>query len=995
MVSRQDIEEARARLGLRPEAPQGFAPQQSGPFGFLSPIADLGRAIVPQGVRDIAGTVAQDLLSAEEFLNVPGFQLGTGIRGQLERVPRVGGALGLGFDVGLAPATLIPGAAGGRLAVAAGRGLGGRLGAEAAVALGTVGAAAAAQRGVQEAERRGLPVPGVVKVGLPLAAGVLTGARGMRALGPRPVEQIRPAFSGELEATANKFAQVLEEAKPIRENTLRAQSVERTKRVAEMEALTQRPGETFEEFTRRRGALRAGELPKAQIEPISDQFSQTEIDSLIRAVDQHPAFEQLILTRQNLGDAVRDLIYEGRIPQAAQATKLKEVFGTRTYEAMVKGLPVDRSKMEAIAEVSGLMRSLNASFDFSAFRQSLLLSRRSFLWKNASKQLKWWRNEDVAQAEMTSLRNRPNAKNYGLKEDNPLLTNLDLRAKPLEREEAFRSTIAQDIPLIGRVIRASDRAYTVFLNRLRADYFDYVFDKMKIAGEVTPDDIKALREATLIMTGRGTLPSSSGQMMAILNAAFFSPRLLWARLQTGPLTVKATVGAVTGRTLRGGKLTPAQRALQVEIASDVTTVFGAGMAGLSLLWLGRKQLPFPVEIEFNPQSSDFGKVRIGNTRLDPWGGFQQIARYMAQGVTGQRVITGAGDTQDIDRWDVGAKFLQSKMAPLPGLLLDLARGRTFLGEEVVPDITEEVFATRVIPFFLQDMHEALTTEGAWGGVLGLPGLVGVGITSFRTTAGLQNEIAYDEFGKKWDDLTNGEQARLRQTHEQEFGQVRIKTEFDAARTELQEDIREREQGFARAYEAGNDPKLVSQLLFDLDWERVTKTNQLFKDFGFESKVDPDDIVAQIFSKLEEAEVDGITDFQLRDEMLDGLLAGLTPEQRQKWEDRWSFIHDPSVQTVFDQRRYIRDAGYFQVRDDAFERFEPRLQSIAPEIQTYIQLVRAINIAEREGNRGRQRRLNGVKTRIDRIATRKRKTLRRKDPLLQEAGVTVYGWKPLR
>ena len=285
--------------------------------------------------------------------------------------------------------------------------------------------------------------------------------------------------------------------------------------------------------------------------------------------------------------------------------------------------------------------------------------------------------------------------------------------------------------------------------------------------------------------------------------------------------------------------------------------------------------------------------------------------------------------------------------------------------------------------------------GMWGAVLGLPGLVGVGVTSFRTTAGLQNEIANDEFGKKWDDLTNGEQARLRQTHEQEFEQVRIKTEFDAARSGLQEDIREREQGFARAYEAGNDPKLVSQLLFDLDWERVLKTNQLFKDFGFESKVDPDDIVAQIFSKLEEAEVDGITDFQLRDEMLDGLIAGLTTEQRQKWEDRWSFIHDPSVETVFTQRRYIRDAGYWQVRDEAFARFEKRLQSIAPEIQTYIQLERAINIAKREGNRGRERRLNGIKTRIDQVTTRKRKTLRRKDPLLQEAGVTIYDWKPLR
>ena len=59
------------------------------------------------------------------------------------------------------------------------------------------------------------------------------------------------------------------------------------------------------------------------------------------------------------------------------------------------------------------------------------------------------------------------------------------------------------------------------------------------------------------------------------------------------------------------------------------------------------------------------------------------------------------------------------------------------------------------------------------------------------------------------------------------------------------------------------------------------------------------------------------------------------------------------------------------------------------------LDQAIRIATSENNRGRARRLNGIKRRIDSLTARTRKTARRKDRLLDEALVIVYGLQPVR
>src|SRR5690606_29468999 len=74
------------------------------------------------------------------------------------------------------------------------------------------------------------------------------------------------------------------------------------------------------------------------------------------------------------------------------------------------------------------------------------------------------------------------------------------------REEAFMSRQADKIPGVKR----SERAYTGFLNKLRADTFDSIVTKAKEAGidvEADPDGLKTLARFVNNATGRGDLGS--------------------------------------------------------------------------------------------------------------------------------------------------------------------------------------------------------------------------------------------------------------------------------------------------------------------------------------------------------------------------------------------------------------------------------------------------------------------------------------------------------
>ncbi len=192
---RQPQPRPRAAPQPLPAAPE--PPPDDG--GVLGAAASGFRGLVPQGVRDVAGGAAQTFLSGERTVNLIGAgfgqdTLGTDIGEALDEVPRVGGALRFAFDTVAAPATLVPGALGARVGFrgaglvarsAVQGGLPRRLAGETALGLGAGAAGKGAQVALDAAEESGAPVPGVLKVAVPLAAALAGGVTAARAVAPR------------------------------------------------------------------------------------------------------------------------------------------------------------------------------------------------------------------------------------------------------------------------------------------------------------------------------------------------------------------------------------------------------------------------------------------------------------------------------------------------------------------------------------------------------------------------------------------------------------------------------------------------------------------------------------------------------------------------------------------------------------------------------------------------------------------------------------------
>jgi len=161
------------------------------------------------------------------------------------------------------------------------------------------------------------------------------------------------------------------------------------------------------------------------------------------------------------------------------------------------------------------------------------------------------------------------------------------------------------------------------------------------------------------------------------------------------------------------------------------TVFQFLGAGGSILGLAKLS---GAEIEFNPLSSDVGKIKVGNTRLDIWAGFIQYYRFAAQLTMGKREITGTKKEQELDRLQVIWRMLQSKGSPIFGLVVDLLSGETYTGEPMYEGGWETLgreAKNRLLFLVAQDILEAIQANGLVGGLVGIPATLGVGAVSYE------------------------------------------------------------------------------------------------------------------------------------------------------------------------------------------------------------------------------------------------------------------------
>jgi hypothetical protein len=374
---------------------------------------------------------------------------------------------------------------------------------------------------------------------------------------------------------------------------------------------------------------------------------------------------------------------------------------------------------EGTAEVLNLPRALMASMDMSApFRQGrVLISSHPKKGAAAFKEMiKYFGSEKIFTAAMDDIMKCPSASL--MKQSGLSLTDATSQAIGLlDKEEDFMTNLAGRIPLVGRGVRASERAYVGFLNKLRADVFDDLSNQFIKGGMSAKDNPEVFRQLAAFIntaTGRGSL-GKFANAAPILNGLFFSPRFMASRIQM----------------LNPAWYIKQSAPVRKEAMKSFISFLGSGVAIVGLAKLAG------ADVEPNFQSTDAGKIKVGNTRYDTWGGFQQWARLVTQLATGKVKSSNTGKIRNLSkkefpydsRLDHTVHFFEGKLAPIPALIADLMRGQSLVGE---PNQFPKDLYKRVIPLYTQDIQEAVKDSGLWSiPKVGIPAFFGVGTQTYK------------------------------------------------------------------------------------------------------------------------------------------------------------------------------------------------------------------------------------------------------------------------
>jgi hypothetical protein len=518
-----------------------------------------------------------------------------------------------------------------------------------------------------------------------------------------------------------RVALAIKQASPLRAEQEHMYTEERAKRFEA--ARNQKHVSSGEEGFHQELSKLAGEYPTVPVKAsIRNKLGQENIANLFDQVRDHPALDYTDTIHGRTGLA-KLLNSNGVIlPTKSELDVLKLVFPD--IGAVLKK---KKTISSWIADGINAPRSIMASMDLSAaLRQGLPMIHRKEYWSAFGSMFKQLGPKafDEVRAEIRSRRSYPLMKKSGLS-----LTDVDEDLS--QHEERFMSDLANKIPAFGHVVKASERAYVGFLNKLRADTFDSIVGNAREAGQKLSDkDMKGIANYINTATGRGDLNNLVPKVLKgeefdvnkaspLLSGTLFSPRLMASRV--------AMLNPVYYVKLPPIARKEALKSLFAYTAVVTTTLGLAKAAGL--------------DVETDPTSTDFARIKVGNTRYDVTAGFQPFVRLAAQLMTGEKKgvngdvtsLTSGGFGQP-NRLSAIGDFLKNKESPPMAFAHDLLtlQDRNFnrLDAKHPMNVAEDI-GKDFIPLVAQDMYGVYQDQGGKGVATAvIPDVFGVGVQTY-------------------------------------------------------------------------------------------------------------------------------------------------------------------------------------------------------------------------------------------------------------------------
>jgi len=482
----------------------------------------------------------------------------------------------------------------------------------------------------------------------------------------------------------------------------------------------------------------SGELAKADTQKLVTHV-QSMIDepTYTEALNHFLSTPSLKLFQQtNAANAWRNFYKDGKLPRAFEY-KLFEKAAGADFANTIKTTAIDSlnnlQKVKYYATQSlGLPKAILASFDLSGGgRQGAFLGTRyAPQWLEGEKAAaKSFVSKDAAEQYISKIENSRYADYFDKMK-------LDLVSRGTF-EEAFPTQLAEKIPGVGN----SDRAYTVGLSTQRALTAEHILDNFqkngfkieqkstlgfkhggtltRDLGQISDTGWESLGKYINTATGRGDLGKFLNEHATTLQAALFSPRLWKSRLD---LLNPRFYAKLDG---------PAQK-LAIQNAGTFAAV------AVSILALAAAA---GAKVETDARSSDFLKIKVGDTRYDILGGFQQNLVFAWRELSGEKKSSLSGKVSNLNaagpfsstRLSILGDLIQNKENPVISAATTQLAGKDKAGNLLTPGARAANIGNLFVPLNIQDTYKTIKNTGNIPeGLLKatIPGTFGIGVGTY-------------------------------------------------------------------------------------------------------------------------------------------------------------------------------------------------------------------------------------------------------------------------
>lgn len=350
---------------------------------------------------------------------------------------------------------------------------------------------------------------------------------------------------------------------------------------------------------------------------------------------------------------------EGK-PVPSELQLIRKIFG-KTGDQIVDQVEqalaeAPKGWRERLVDIAGIPRTAMTAFDLSmGLRQGSGVMFTNFpQWVKANKEsVKYMFNSKYFDSAMDAIKN-----------DDAFTLITDKMGVRLpgaigEGAELMSSKdILENVPVYGKGIGGSNRAYTGGLTKLRMEVAKRYVDAMggiDEAARLSDDALRDLGEVVNTFTGSGGKAGGiTDKHITTLSSTLFAPRLWASRLNMlNPRFYQRLAPAARNRAL-----------------ANMASFMSAATATVGLIKYAGGDA---VEVEMDPRSSDFLKIKVGNTRYDVFSGLQQNIVMFSRLATGEKKSSTTGELSTLGdgygaptRWDVGLDAIQNKFNPVLG-----------------------------------------------------------------------------------------------------------------------------------------------------------------------------------------------------------------------------------------------------------------------------------------------------------------------------------------